>query len=130
MDTITIITPQFERTQPLSSDFKPTTNEDFLDFVNNAPIDALKAVGFGKWSTMNSMIKENNDRRVGYKDNLPTELLEHDEAVYLFPKEWYNLIPEGFAMTDISGREHKFKRGKTDDDIRFGCIAYGIRRKV
>lgn len=45
---------------------------------------------------------------------------------YLIPNEWYEYIPDGFDLVCISGKAEKFKRGRTDNDIRFGCLAYGI----
>ena len=61
----------------------------------------------------------------------PTQLLDEDEWVMLFPGEWYGLIPDGFKCTGLWGQEEDFiKGGETDDDTRFGCLAYGIRRKI
>lgn len=60
----------------------------------------------------------------------PTELLEIDENILLFPSEWYDIIPDGFMVTGLYGEQYPFEKGKTDDDKRFGCLAYGIRRKV
>jgi hypothetical protein len=45
---------------------------------------------------------------------------------FLYPKEWYDLIPENYEIVCISGEVEHFKKGVTDDDIRFGCIAYGF----
>lgn len=64
------------------------------------------------------------------KEPVPMELLEQDEDVILFPGEWYNIIPNGFKCTSLYGEESVFIKGKSDDDIRFGCLPYGIRRKV
>ena len=64
------------------------------------------------------------------KDPLPMELLEEDEDLILFPGEWYNIIPDGFKCTSLNGELSIFQKGKSDDDIRFGCIAYGIRMKA
>lgn len=50
-----------------------------------------------------------------------------DGRLMLFPKEWYPFIPENFEITSsINGKSEKFRRGVTDDDIRFGCLAYGV----
>lgn len=49
-----------------------------------------------------------------------------DGRLMLFPSEWYQFIPEDFDIEDIGGRIEKFRRGVTDDDIRFGCLAYGV----
>lgn len=146
-DEIEIITPQFERTTPLEYNWKPQTEEQFYAIVNNAPWKILKGLGFGKWDTMNSIIAENKGKLVsdivtipfinkpnedfvidiGRKD-APTELLEVDEDIILFPAEWYDIIPNGFLVTSLDGEQYHFKNGESDDDMRFGCLPYGIRR--
>lgn len=45
----------------------------------------------------------------------------------LIPAKWYNAIPEGYELESINGEKTKFTRGVTDDDSRFGYLAYGIR---
>lgn len=67
---------------------------------------------------------------LGSDTPLPMQLLEEDEDVILFPAEWYKLIPDGFKCTSLWGEEKEFIKGKSDDDTRFGCLAYGIRRKI
>jgi len=146
-DEITIITPQFERTEPLEFTWKPKNKTDFEAIVNNAPWNILKGLGFRKWDSMNNLIAKNRDKPlsniveipiinapdevlsidVGRQES-PTELLEVDEDVYLIPGEWYDIIPDGFMVTGLYGEQYPFKHGESDDDIRFGCLAYGIRR--
>jgi len=48
------------------------------------------------------------------------------QELLLFPGEWYNHIPPGFEVVDINGETEPFVPGHTDDDIRFGCLAFGI----
>jgi hypothetical protein len=43
-----------------------------------------------------------------------------------FPAEWYDHIPEGFEIVTINGAMKPFERGVTDDDRRFGLLAFGI----
>ncbi len=45
---------------------------------------------------------------------------------WLFPKEWYNVIPDGYLITYIDGDTEKFDRFQTDDDHRFGYLAFGF----
>lgn len=47
-------------------------------------------------------------------------------SLFLFPVGWYDLIPEGFEVVTIGGRRERFRRGRTDDDQRFGMLAYGV----
>lgn len=49
-----------------------------------------------------------------------------EEGLMLFPGEWYDFIPAGYEIVTITYSKEKFKPGKTDDDIRFGCLSYGI----
>lgn len=61
---------------------------------------------------------------------LPTEPLEIDQDLILFPKEWHSLIPEDFPLTFITGEQEGFKRGVFSDESRFGCLAYGFTRPI
>ena len=145
-DDVQVMIPQFERTKPLDYNFIPQTAEQFYGIVEKAPWDILKGLGFCKWDNMNSIISENKKRSIkdvvgipivgsdevysvdiGRKDN-PTESLEVDEDVILIPGEWYDVIPNGFIVTGLNGEQYPFKKGESDDDIRFGCLPYGIRR--
>lgn len=145
---IHIITPQFERTTPLEYSWRPETAEQFNSVVNDATVNVLLGLGFRKWDTMNNIIRENMGKPkhdilkipfinkpdeefvidTGRKD-APIELLPVDEDILLIPGEWYNIIPDGFTVTGLDGETYPFKHGESDDDIRFGCLAYGIRRR-
>lgn len=52
---------------------------------------------------------------------------DKEEGIWLFPGEWYAHIPEGYEVTNIAGMTSEFEPGVSDDDIRFGCLPYGIR---
>jgi hypothetical protein len=146
---VQIITPQFEREEPLEYGYRPKNEEEFKVIIEKAPWKILEGLGFRKWDSMNNIIKENmsrNDKSVSIQiinarpgeekemvfdlthKGCPTELLDPDEEVILIPGEWYRLIPDGFMVTDIFGITEPFIKGETDDDIRFGCLSYGIRR--
>jgi len=101
-EKVEIVTPQFTRTdgvQPVLPNF---------DFGNLAsyPDATLKAMGCCMWD----------------------EPDEQGDVLWLFPGEWYAHIPEGHIVTDINGQDEPFRRGVTDDDIRFGCLAYGFKK--
>lgn len=53
---------------------------------------------------------------------------DHGLVLYLFPGEWYAHIPVGFQVTSISGRTEGFLRAPGRDDIRYGCLAFGLKR--
>lgn len=120
-DGCSIMTPQFERTEKLEYNWIPENNEEFNKIIDKASMTILFGFGFRIWDTMNNIISENETSK---------ELLKEDENVILFPGEWYNVIPEDFIVTDIFGEENPFKKNVSDDDIRFGCLAYGFRRKI
>jgi hypothetical protein len=99
-ETVEIITPQFTRTDGLMPALPQTNWSD----LHKLPTATLKAIGCCPWD-------EPNDK---------------GESLWLMPGEWYNHIPEGMPLTCIDGTTEPFKRGETDDDIRFGCLAYGV----
>ena len=103
-DTLEIMTPQFERIDGA----QVPVLIDFSDWENlHKKVEAtLCALGFGVWN-------------------------ENEEGKHwLFPKEWYDIIPDGHPIVYITGEQSEFKRGETDDDYRFGCLAFGFIQKL
>lgn len=103
-DTLEIMTPQFERIDGV----QVPVLIDFSDWENLHKKDeaTLCALGFGVWN-------------------------ENEEGKHwLFPKEWYDSIPDGHPIVYITGEQSEFKRGETDDDYRFGCLAFGFIQKL
>lgn len=49
-----------------------------------------------------------------------------ESGLLLFPFEWYAAIPNGFEVVDIFGKTEQFVAGQTDDDCRYGVLAFGI----
>jgi hypothetical protein len=96
-DTINLITPQFERQDGLTIKYIPKTIEEF-DALKSMPDDKLRELGLQLWDTNH----------------------------WLYPAEWYDFIPDGYEMVCISGEVEKFEKGVTDDDMRFGALAYGF----
>jgi hypothetical protein len=99
-----ILTPQFERTDGV----QVPVLVDFNDWGNLHKKDeaTLLALGFGVWNE-----SENGKH-------------------WLFPKEWYDSIPNGHPIVYITGEQGEFKQGETDDDYRLGCLAYGFIQKT
>jgi hypothetical protein len=54
---------------------------------------------------------------------------DEDSDLYLFPLWMVPLIPDGLMVTSISGGEFPFNSKTTDTDVRFGCVAFGLRFK-
>jgi hypothetical protein len=71
--------------------------------------DELQALGLRRWG-------RDEDRG------------DRGPMLWLFPGEWYEAIPDGFLVIGLSFKQKAFVRGKSDDDIRFGCLPYGIVR--
>jgi len=98
LDPCQIITPQFERTNGIAPVI-PDGGAKFFDILKGLKPETLKAIGMQKW----------------------------DKGHWLYPSEWYGFIPHGYIVTDINGKDEPFIPGETDDDIRFGCLAYGFK---
>lgn len=100
-ERLEITTPQFERTDGNPIAYVPSEPEAFaaLKMLNRAQ---RKAIGMAPWE----------ERPEG--------------ELWLFPKEWYASIPAGTEIVDINYQSEQFEAGKTDDDYRFGMLAFGF----
>ena len=65
----------------------------------------------------------------GRVDLSSEEISASKHVLWLFPKELYSSIPDGLEIVDINGSVEKFERNKSDNDSRFGALAYGIAVK-
>lgn len=58
---------------------------------------------------------------------------DRTRTFYIYPAEWYDLIPEGYPVVHVSkglsGKKTKFKR-KKNDDKSFGLLSFGFIRKT
>lgn len=99
-EAVEIVAPQFERTDGL---VPPIPQIDFSKLAG-MPKATLREIGCQPWDEPN----------------------ERGEALWLYPAEWYNFIPDGTLIVTINGSKEIFKRGETDDDMRFGALAYGF----
>ena len=96
-ETVEVSLPQFDRTDGRTISIAPP-DAAWLDMLKKAPVSILTDLGLQCW----------------------------DKILWLFPAEWYDYIPEGYEVVDINLGKELFRRGETDDDRRFGCLAYGI----
>lgn len=99
-DRVTVSTPKFGREDGKKIRYVPMKWEQF-DALKVAPKDTLQMLGLKEWG---------------------------EYSLWLFPCEWYATIPEGYEVTTITGGVERFKPGVTDDDRRYGVLAYGIVR--
>lgn len=100
-EVLQIVTPQFTRTDGRKVVYVPRTEREY-DALKLMEPESLKEIGCQIW-----------DRENG---------LTH----WLYPYEWYAFIPNGYPITDINGVTEPFVKGETDNDIRFGALAYGF----
>ena len=98
-DTIRIITPQFERPPNWPSPGAWVPDAADWDALRALKMEDLTALGFGNW----------------------------DGGLALVPSEWHGRLPDGLALECISGEIAVVGIDYIDNDIRYGCIAYGIR---
>lgn len=89
-----------ERDWMLNDEWQPKDSKEFMGAIEELTLDQLKDMGFCKWN-------ENTN-------------------LYLIPGEWYDKIPEGLPVVDVFDKEEIFSKETHGDDVRFGCLAYGI----
>ena len=94
--------PQFDRTDGVTA---PIPQLRFAQLPSLSP-ETLRALGCQRWS----------------------EPDEQGNTLWLYPAEWYGYIPDGTPIVDINGEHEEFKRGETDDDMRYGVLAFGFLR--
>ncbi len=102
-EDVLLMLPQFERPSGKECYLLPQ-DADEIDALKEAPSSILLDIGLRIWTVKN---------RIAY---------------WLFPGEWYDHIPDGYEVLDIFGEKEAFRRGRSDDDIRFGCLSYGFAR--
>jgi len=98
---IEVVMLQFDRTHRIKVQ-PPSEGTDFAK-LGELPVAQLRALGFQQW--------------------------DEGRDLWLFPAEWYDHIPTGTTIYDFDGEPGVFKHGETDNDQRFGALAYGIMRK-
>jgi len=103
-EPLEIVTPQFERVDGVV----PAVPQ--INFANLPTLadETLRQMGCQKWDEPNAA----------------------GETLWLYPAEWYGLIPDGTPIVTISDRRELFKRGETNDDMRYGALAYGFMKKA
>jgi hypothetical protein len=72
---------------------------EYIDFSNLTKEEAL-SLGFGRW--------------------------DDESDLYLIPLYLLPLVPIGIELTCINGKKIIYDGTNVDNDVRFGCIAWGI----
>lgn len=100
-EAVGCILSQLERTDGRKVTYVPATIEEF-DALKKAPDNILKDIGMQQW----------------------------DEKLWLYPAEWYDYIPDQYEVIKISGKKGKFKFGVTNDEMRYGALAFGFIKEI
>lgn len=96
-----------------------------------------KALHFKRWQSEED-VKENISYLQSELDNGNLTKEEFDKKVAkekntlglrLIPLYLYPSLPKGITLTSIGGEEIVFDGSNIDTDVRFGCIAWGIKPK-
>lgn len=104
---------------------------------NNLTESQCKALRFGRWQSAEDIEEEISflQSELG-KGHLTKEeyakkvaKLKHTIGLRLIPLYLYPSLPKGIILTSIDGEEKVFDGSNIDTDIRFGCIAWGIKPK-
>lgn len=96
-----------------------------------------KALHFGSWQSEEDVEKEISLLRYEFgAGHLTKEEFEKKVAnekntlgLRLIPLYLYPSLPIGITLTSIDGEEIVFNGSNIDTDIRFGCLAWGIKPK-
>lgn len=107
-ESISIVFPQFERTDDIIINYFPQTEREY-QALQLYSTEVLKKMGCQKW-----------------ENTFDNEELRELKTIWLFPVEWYNFIPEDLEVVDIFGKKETFKKGVTDDDKRCGALSFGF----
>ena len=96
-----------------------------------------KALHFKSWQSKKDIKEEISclqsalDKRHLTKDEFDKKVANEKNTLglRLIPIYLYPSLPIGITLTSINGEERVFDGSNIDTDIRFGCLAWGIKPK-
>lgn len=96
-----------------------------------------KALHFGRWQSEEDIEEEvafyHSELGKGHltKEEYAKKVakLKNTIGLRLIPLYLYPSLPIGITLTSIDGEEVVFNGSNVDTDVRFGCIAWGIKPK-
>lgn len=104
---------------------------------NSLTESQCKALHFGRWQS-----EEDIEEQISFlKSELENGHLTKEEfdkkvanekntiGLRLIPLYLYHSLPIGIVLTSIDGKEIAFDGSNIDTDVRFGCLAWGIKPK-
>ena len=106
----------------------------YIDF-NNLSDEECKELRFGRFMDNDEIDDEiegikNNDKLSEDEKNKRIESYNNIRDMRLIPLYLLPLLPIGTEVISIGGEIIKYDGKNIDDDIRFGCLAYGIKPKM
>ena len=104
---------------------------------NNLTESQCKALHFGSWQSKEDIEKEISilqselDRGHLTKDEFDKRVANEKNTIglRLIPLYLYPSLPIGITLTSIDGKEIVFNGSNINTDVRFGCLAWGIKPK-
>ena len=111
-----------DRMKVLDFEWLPENREQFEMMIAGAPPTILEGLGFIRYSTLPVPYRESQQKI--------NNLVGDGFDLFLFPAEWYQLIPNGFSVININSEVITFEPGNTDDTVRAGCLSYGVAIRV
>ena len=96
-----------------------------------------KALRFGSWQSAEdveeeiSILQSEYEKRHLTKEEFDKKVAEQKNTLglRLIPLYLYPSLPIGITLTSIDGEEIVFDGSNIDTDVRFGCLAWGIKPK-
>ena len=96
-----------------------------------------KALHFGRWQSEEdveeeiSFLKSELEKRHLTKEEFDKKVAGEKNTIglRLIPLYLYPSLPIGITLTSIDGEEKVFDGKNIDTDMRFGCLAWGIKPK-
>lgn len=124
-DKIEVQGPAFKRLYEIEIKFIPKDKGELKALLETAPKEVLTKMGCGIWDSYEAA---KVDYQAGNITKKEFKKWNKGDIHYLFPGEWINHIEYNTIVLCISGEKLRWVKGKMDDDIRFGCLAYGFMR--
>ena len=92
-----------------------------------APTPAAPPADAAAWAALRELDR-NALRELGLRAfNDPADNdFEGGKVLMLLPGEWYRAIPLGFELVSVMGRAFAFAPSVQRQDIRLGCLAFGL----
>lgn len=129
---------EFSKKENLNNAWQKVQEQFKKDIDWNALTESqCKALHFGSWQSEEDVKEEISHIQSEFeKGHLTKE--EFDKMVAnekntiglrLIPLYLYPSLPIGITLTSIGGDEIVFDGSNVDTDVRFGCIAWGIKPK-